>query len=216
MIEKTVSYKTKVYQYLKEGIIQGRYKQGEALNERKLSEDLGVSRTPIREALQMLANDGWIVNEPYRETVVRSFDINFVMDAQKVRRALEILAVEDAVLHMSDEGKKRLKDYYELQEKVVENYDPVTFMEYDRAFHEEIYRSSSNEILLDLVKNLNDLIRYFGIKVLMFPKRSRETIKEHKAILDAVLESDMEKARAAMDHHLTMTEEAICRESNKD
>lgn len=215
MIEKSISYKTKVYNYVKEGIIRGHYQQGEALNERKLSEELGVSRTPIREALQSLATDGWVVNEPYKESVVRTFNVEYVLNAQKVRRALEILAVEDAVLNMTAEQKDRLRFYYEKQEENIRDYDPVVFMEYDRAFHEEIYRSSKNFILQDLLKNLNDIIRYFGIKVLMYPERSQETLYEHKGVLDAILEGNIERAREAMDNHLSRTGEAILLRSDQ-
>ena len=81
MIEKNVSYKYKIYEKIKEDIITGVYSQGEVLNERQLSETLGVSRTPIREALQLLSFDGWVVKEPYKGTVVRTFDIDYVMNA---------------------------------------------------------------------------------------------------------------------------------------
>ena len=84
MIEKNVSYKYKIYEKIKEDIITGVYSQGEVLNERQLSETLGVSRTPIREALQLLSFDGWVVKEPYKGTVVRTFDIDYVMNAQRL------------------------------------------------------------------------------------------------------------------------------------
>ena len=209
MFEKPTSYRAKVYDFLKEGIIRGHYQQGEPLNERKLSVELGVSRTPIREALQMLATDGWVVYQPYRETVVRTFDLDFISSAQKVRRALEILAVEEAIPHLSKQDKQRLQAIYDKQAKVLEDYDPVEFIHCDREFHELLYNASQNAILQDLLGNLNDIIRYFGIKVLLVPERSQETIREHRAILEAVLADDVAAACEAMRYHLTKTGETI-------
>ena len=209
MIEKSLSYKYKVYEKIKEEIITGVYTQGEVLNERKLSETMGVSRTPIREALQMLSTDGWVVNEPYKGTVVRTFDINYVMNAQKVRRVLEILVIEDAVSKISDKNIQELNRILEKQEHWLENYNPKEFMKLDRQFHEKLYYLSKNEILQDLLKNLNDIIRFYGIKVLMVPERNKETLNEHKAILDAIKKRDIEKAKISMDYHLLKTGEAI-------
>lgn len=209
MFEKPTSYRAKVYEFLKEEIIRGEIKQGEALNERKLAEQLGISRTPIREALQMLATDGWVLYEPYRETVVRTFDLNFISDAQKVRRALEILAVEEAVEHLTEDEKKRLQSIYSQQSKVIENYDPVEFINFDRQFHELLYNASHNAILQDLLSNLSDIIRYFGIKVLLVPERSEETLKEHRKVLEAILAGNVEEATEAMKYHLTKTGEAL-------
>ncbi|MDF2519776.1 MAG: transcriptional regulator, GntR family [Clostridia bacterium] len=209
MIEKQLSYKYKVYQKIKEDIITGVYSQGEVLNERKLAETMGISRTPIREALQLLSTDGWVVNEVYKGAVVRTFDINYVMNIQKVRKALEILAVEDAVLNIDSRGIKDLDSIILKQEKCLTNYNPKEFMKLDREFHEKIYSYSQNDVLISLLMNINDIIRYFGIKILMVPERNVYTLAEHQAVLDGMKEKDSVKAKRAMENHMIFTSEAI-------
>lgn len=209
MIEKQLSYKYKVYQKIKEDIITGVYLQGEVLNERKLAEAMGISRTPIREALQLLNRDGWIVDEVYKGAVVRTFDINYVMNVQKVRKALEILAIEDTINNISEQHINKLSNILLKQEQSLTDYNPTAFMKLDREFHEKIYSFSNNDVLLNLLKNINDIIRYFGIKVLLVPERSITTLMEHKAILDAIKKKDIESAKKAMENHMLMTSNAI-------
>ena len=85
----------------------------------------------------------------------------------------------------------------------------MEFIKYDRQFHEVLYNASHNTILQDLLGNLNDIIRYFGIKVLLVPERSQQTIKEHKAIMQAVLDGNVVEATEAMKLHLIKTGETI-------
>lgn len=189
---------------MKTGIISGKYKLGETLNERKLAEDLGISRTPIRDALHELHSEGWVIMEAHKKTHVRDFEISFIVDAQFVRQALEVFAIEDAMHNFNDENKKNLESYYKKQKELLEHYDPTEFMEYDHLFHAEIYNVSRNEILKKQLGNLNDIIRCYcyNINLLITPERSRETVKEHKEILDAVLKNDIERAQSAMKKHL--------------
>ena len=208
MIEKQ-SYKNMVCKQLKEDIITGKYSEGEVLNERKLAEVMGISRTPIREALQILNSEGWILNEPYKGAVIRTFTVEYVMQAHKVRRALEVLAVEDAINNIKPENLTELKDNLEKQANNLKNYDPTEFMALDREFHNVIYSLSKNDILQDLLKNLHDMIRFFGIKVLSYPERSRTTLSEHMAIFEGINEKNVEAAKEAMDYHMLKTREAI-------
>ncbi len=204
MITKPVSYKTKVYEHLKNGIISGTYKLGETLNERKLAEDLGISRTPIRDALHELNTEGWVIMQAHKKTYVREFEISFIVDAQFVRQALEVFAVEDAMHNFTDENKKNLKKYYQKQKELLDNYDATLFMEYDHLFHSEIYNASKNEILKKQLNNLNDIIRCYcyNINLLIVPERSKDTVREHKEIMDAILDNDVERAQLAMKKHL--------------
>ena len=93
---KVKSYKIAAYEEIKEKIISGEFEPGKSLNERTLSEEFGISRTPIREALMKLSYEGWIINEPYKPNVVRNFDLKTILEAQKVRASLELLAIEES------------------------------------------------------------------------------------------------------------------------
>ena len=187
----------------------GVYSQGELLNERKLAEALGISRTPIREALQMLNIDGWVVDEPFKGSVVRTFDLEYVMNVQKVRMALEALAAEDAAANVSSEDIGALEEIIARQEELLQAYDPGIFMKLDRELHEKIYSFSKNDVLLKLLNNLNDIIRFFGIKVLAVPERSVFTLQEHRNIIQAIKDRNLEQAKRAMETHMNMTTNAI-------
>ena len=90
MVQKQLSYKYQVYNELKKGILTGQYPPGSVMNERKLSEEMGISRTPIREGLQMLARDGWLQMETYKGAVVREFDPHYMWELSRIRYALEL------------------------------------------------------------------------------------------------------------------------------
>lgn len=205
MIEKQLSYKFKVYEKIKEDIITGVIPQGEVLNERKLSEELGISRTPIREALQLLNRDGWILIETYKGAVVRTFDMDYVEKVLKVRKSLEILAVEDATNNANESDLEYMNSILDKQERSFIDYNPTDFMKLDRQFHEKIYAMSKNEILINLLGNINDIIRFFGIKALREPERNKSTLKEHRNILNSMVKKDVKSAKQDMEYHMQQT-----------
>ena len=110
MVEKQLGYKYQVYNEIKKGIMTGIYPPGSVMNERKLSEELGISRTPIREGMQILARDGWLQMETYKGTVVREFDPHYMWELTRVRSALELSAIEDAVKNVTEKDLKCLEE----------------------------------------------------------------------------------------------------------
>ena len=149
MVQKQLSYKYQVYNELKKGILTGQYPPGSVMNERKLSEEMGISRTPIREGLQMLARDGWLQMETYKGAVVREFDPHYMWELIRIRYALELSAVEDAVRNMTDEGLRRLRQIQENQREDLLNYNVDEFIRHDREFHSCIYEMSLNRELMN-------------------------------------------------------------------
>lgn len=211
MIEKQMPYKYKVYEIIKKGIIDGTYQAGVELNERTLSETLGVSRTPIREAIQVLERDGWVVLETYKGAVIRSFDHKYLSDLMKVRTALEVSAVEDAAKHITEEYLKEIRRLFEVQRQAVEetNVPVYQFIQMDREFHLAIYKLSENKTLISLLDNLNDMICVAGMRALTSDVRRQETLAEHKEVLNALEEGDPQKAIQAMRYHMEKTTENI-------
>lgn len=207
MIEKQLPYKYKVYEIIKKDIIGGTYKAGDELNERTLSEALGVSRTPIREAIQMLQHDGWVVMETYKGAVIRSFDQKYLYELMRVRTALELCAVEDAVRNISPESLEEIEQAYRRQAEAGGSGQTPTFqfIQLDRAFHQAVYRLSGNKTLIDLLDNLNDMICVAGIRALGSDVRRQETLAEHQAILQAIRQKDPRAAVRAMREHMDQT-----------
>lgn len=205
---KVKSYKIAAYEEIKERIISGEFEPGKSLNERTLSEEFGISRTPIREALMKLSYEGWIINEPYKPNVVRNFDLKTILEAQKVRASLELLAIEESF------NKINIDDIREIELITIDTESAKTQNEFiyaDRRFHEYIYNKSGNEILKATMRNLNDIIRYFGLVSIDNPGRTKETVDEHTKIIDALKMNNKEEAIRSMKNHMIQTEKSIVR-----
>lgn len=208
MIEKLVPYKIKVYNKIKDDIINGVYVPGDVLNERGLADALGISRTPIREALQMLAQDGWVSIESYKKATVREYDIKHMNELQRIRDVLECCAIEDAVDHITELDMKNLEQLQEEQVKALREYKANSFIELDRKFHNYIYRLSGNNELIHLLQNYYDMFLFIGIQAVSnTEERKSNVLKEHEAILEALRERDKEKAKNAMHQHMNVTKE---------
>lgn len=205
MVQKAQPYKYQVYDEIKRGILKGQYMPGDVLTERKLSDEMGISRTPIREAMQMLAHDGWLVMETYKGAVVREFDLEYVLEVLKIRKSLEMLAVEDAVLNVTDRDLEELEEIARCQRDMLNHYDEYDYIEMDRKFHQKIYELSHNRTLQGLLNNFNDIISFFGIRALKQKERKITTMEEHQKILDAVKSRDAGAAVRAMEDHMSKT-----------
>ena len=205
MVQKAQPYKYQVYDEIKRGILKGQYMPGDVLTERKLSDEMGISRTPIREAMQMLAHDGWLVMETYKGAVVREFDLEYVLEVLKIRKSLEMLAVEDAVLNVTDRDLEELEEIARCQRDMLNHYDEYDYIVMDRKFHQKIYELSHNRTLQGLLNNFNDIISFFGIRALKQKERKITTMEEHQKILDAVKSRDAGAAVRAMEDHMSKT-----------
>lgn len=208
MLEKQLPYKHKVYKILKNEILSGHYKPGDVLNERKLSENLGISRTPVREALQMLEQDGWLQIETYKGAVVREFDWRYMQETAHIRSALEVCAIEGAAAQITESDLALLEQIQKEQQKVLENFDLEAFIMQDRRFHTCLYELSGNQQLIRLLENYYDIFRFLGTQAVMNSvERRLTTLQEHQAILDALKCRDTAEAVQAMKAHMRHTEE---------
>lgn len=208
-IDKVVSYKQKVYERLKEDIITGKIHQGEVLNERKLSDTLGISRTPIREALQVLEAEGWVIVEPWKGIYVKKFTNEDMENVLNVRRSLEVLAVESTIHNLKDYDIKRLEAILEEQAGLREKYDADLFISIDRKFHELISELANNSVLTSMLNIISDKVRCLGIKALHTHERYIETLKEHTAILEAIKNREVDVAKKAMEYHMIQTSKTV-------
>lgn len=208
MLEKKLPYKQKVYEIIKKEILNGHYAPGDVLNERRLSEELGISRTPIREALQMLEQDQWLKMEIYKGAVVREFDLKYMQDIGQIRKALETCAIEAAIEHITEEDIEKLEQIQNAQRKMVENFDVVSYIQMDRQFHVHIYDMSRNQELIHLLRNYYDIFRFLGTQAVMNTSERRiTTLAEHQSVLDALKKRDVVEAVKAMRYHMESTEQ---------
>ena len=213
MLEKQLPYKHKVYAAIKKDILQGHYAPGDILNERRLSEELGISRTPVREALQMLEQDGWLKMETYKGAVVREFDPHYMRNLSRIRTALEVCALEEAVSNITEKDLEELARIQDMQKKTLEKFDVESFITWDQQFHSYLYDLSQNQELIHLLRNYYDIFRFLGTQaVLSTEERRHSTLAEHQRILDSLKEGNDAEAVQALKAHMVNTELNILRQ----
>ncbi|MGB9804170.1 GntR family transcriptional regulator [Desulfofundulus sp.] len=197
-----------VFESLREAIIQGRLKPGERLMEIQLAEEMGVSRTPVREAIRKLELEGFVVMVPRKGAYVAGISVKDIVDVFEVRAALEALAAGLAAERITDE------ELEELERALVKTYevssqDLDALVETDTRFHELIYKASRNERLIQIITNLADQIQRFRATSLAQPGRTKHALEEHKQIVEAISERNVELAQILAREHIENAEQSL-------
>lgn len=196
------SLRNKVFKYIKSHIISGAYNPGDTLLESKLAEELGVSRTPIREAIRLLELEGLVEVTTKKGAVVLGISSEDVQDIYAIRQMVESLAARWAAERISDADLKELQKLHELMEFYGQKQNVEEVAELDNQFHRIIYAGSGSRILYLTLRNLHQYVRMARIKSLSFHNRLPQTITEHQAILDALVARDPQAAENALAEHV--------------
>lgn len=191
-----------VFQTLRQAILKGELQPGERLMELKLAEKLGVSRTPIREAIRKLELEGLVVMVPRKGAAVANITEKDTKDVLEVRRTLEMFAVEVACDRITEEQLSRLKEAAKHFEKSKGSMDLLHIAETDMKFHEIIYEATHNERLVQMLNNLRENIYRYRIEYLKNPHYYDSLVREHREIVNAIEMGDKERARACMHAHI--------------
>ncbi len=184
----------KVYRALKTEIIKGSLKPGTKLLEGKIAKQMGVSRTPIREALKKLAAEGFVKMNPNQAVVVSNASVEDVQEVLQIRGVLEGLAARLAIKMISEKEIKELEKYQKQMEYYTKKDDVLAFSEMDAEFHELILNICGNNRLIQIRKNLNDQDHRYRIRSLSVPGRLKCSLKEHKEVVEALKRKDAEQA----------------------
>ena len=153
------SLTAKVFQTLEKAILKGEFLPGEALTEQSLSSQLGVSRTPVREALRQLEREGLVKNVPNKGAEVVGISEKDVDDIYTIRVHIEGLAARWAAEHISEDDIKKLKDTLELQEFYASKGDTDRVKSLDSSFHEAVYKASESNPLRQILSQLHNYIQ---------------------------------------------------------
>jgi DNA-binding GntR family transcriptional regulator len=191
-----------VYQRLRENILRGFYPRGEALTELRISRELGVSRTPIREAFCQLELDGLVTTTPNKGVVVQGFDQQDILDLYDVRCLMESLAAAKAAENMTLAQRQSLQKVYDQEQAIVENDDHDALILSDAEFHDQIFRGSGSKILQNILTPISTYTRQSRIFSLTTEGRSQAVVAEHGQILAAILGRDSARARTSMNEHI--------------
>lgn len=198
-----------VFQTLREAILMGKLQPGERLMELQLAQRLGVSRTPVREAIRKLEIEGLAVMIPRRGAEVAKITEKQLRDVLEVRRALEELAVQLACRRITREGIAQLKQAHLQVKDMVMEHNLAQLVQADVHFHEIIYLAADNERLLQLLNNLRQQMYRYRLEYLKNTDNHELIIKEHQAILDAMDKLDTEAATKAIRQHIDNQENGV-------
>ena len=197
------------YEAIRQSILSGQWEIGELYNEKAIAADLGISRTPVREALLELASQDLILFLPRRGLMVNRFTRRDVDEIFELRKAIEMAAVEKITVTSPPFDLFEIEESLLSQRKAVKQKDYLAFMEADRLFHTSFSELTNNRRLIAILDNIRDMIHVMGAKALALEGRAVEVIKEHQTILEAVKKGRSEEARRAMAYHLDQSKGAV-------
>jgi DNA-binding GntR family transcriptional regulator len=200
--QKTSALSAEVFAVLKERIIRWEYSPAHRFTEEELSEEFGVSRSPIREALQMLVENGLVIKAPYRGYTVRQPDLKEIHDLYDVRQALELFAVEWLAINGMPEAE--WEELHHTWQNILRDLLQSTadFAEYDEAFHEKLAGYTGNQALVHYLHNIDERLHFVRFTDITTPERLRVTCEQHLQILDCVKNGDVRCAREAMQQNI--------------
>ena len=190
-----------VYQILRDEICAGKYAPGSWLQETELTEYLGVSRSPVREALRRLEQER-LIRDSGKGSVVLGITLEDLEDIMDIRLRCEGLAAFYAAKNRTEADAKRLRQLSELQDFYFEKGDYDHLREIDDEFHESIYEISGRTVLMDTLRPLHRKTQRYRRNSYSIPARRQKSINEHKAICDAICDGNAELAEQLVSQHI--------------
>ncbi len=190
----------RAYQQLRSAIQSGQLPPGTRLREVELAETLGLSRTPVREALSRLESEGMVVNEPNRGMMVTQLDASMVSELYVMREVLEATAAALAARHATDVEISLLRDIVERDLAYAD--DPQRLALNNRLFHETLHRCAHNRYLLKTLRSLHESMALLGRTTLSVPGRARDSYAEHSALVEALEKRDPALAEQISRRHI--------------
>lgn len=198
-----------VFKTLREAIITGDLKPGERLMEIKLANDLGVSRTPVREAIRKLELEGLVIMNARKGAEVAPINEKDLREVLEIRKSLESLAVQLACKHCTQDELKKIQGINELILKSVRTGDVETTTKLDVDFHEAIYKSTGNDRLIQMLHQLKEHIFRYRLEYIKEMKNKESIFEEHEKIIAAISEQNVRVARKETEHHIEIQEKYI-------
>ena len=205
-----------VFNTLRQSILTGELKPGERLMEIHLADRLGVSRTPIREAIHKLALEGLVTIVPRRGAEVAQITEKSMNDVLEVRRALDALCVELACERITEEGLQELRVACDNFEQCVRTKDNKKIAQADVALHDVIVQATGNQRLIQLVNNLSEQMYRYRFEYIRDSSQHDTLVEEHRIIYSSILRKDKKTAAAAAMTHIDNQKKAIIRQIRLD
>ena len=198
-----------VFNTLREAILKGELKPGERLMELQLAAKLGVSRTPIREAIRMLEQEGLAVTIPRKGAEVARMTEKDMEDVLEIREALDEHAAKIACTRMTEDQLKQLETIKETFVESTRSHDVKRIAEADVSFHDVIYEATGNPKLVSMLNNLREQIYRYRVEYLKEEKNYPTLIGEHEAIVEALYARNQDEVVRAMHTHIENQASAV-------
>ncbi|WP_223634168.1 GntR family transcriptional regulator [Planococcus sp. 4-30] len=209
-IIKQATLADQAYEYIKKMIITGKLKPGQELPEEKLALELGISRTPLREAMKRLAVDALIELRKPRPAIVAAFTFQDVKEIMELRRLLEIYGLENLSKADQQPVMQVMKKNIKRQFQAVKTQNVVEFMDLDQEFHSFLYQNHGNNRLKEMIKGINSGgSRAFLLLSDTAADSAKKAYGEHLSIIQAIEEGDMGKAKQQLAIHLDNIENRL-------
>lgn len=204
-----------VYETLREAIKAGTLPPGDRLMEIQLAEELGVSRTPVREAIRKLELERFVVMIPRRGTYVANLSLKDINEVFEIRAALDSLAAGLAAERITEEELEELERLLVEIAEHIENKDNEKIVEVDAAFHDILYKASRNERLVGIICNLREQFTRFRSVSINYPGRLQDTLEEHRQLVEAIAQRSSEMAMQKARDHIENAEQTLLLEMNQ-
>lgn len=192
-----------VFNTLREAILRGDLVPGERLMELQLAAKLGVSRTPIREAIRMLEQEGLAITIPRKGAIVAGMTEKDMQDVLEIREALEELSVQVACDKITDEEIAKLQKNMKNFEHSLKSGDLKKMAQADVEFHDVIYQATDNPKLISMLNNLREQMYRYRVEYLKNPQNHEQLLKEHEAIYKGIVEKDKDAVTDMIRKHIS-------------
>ena len=198
-----------VYEELKMQILTGTIVPGTRMMEVELANQIGVSRTPVREAIRKLEKEGLVVIEPRKGAYASQISTKDMVEILEVRQNMEGLAAFFAASRMQPDQLSELKEVAGLYNTAVADGNMEDMIKYDTRFHRIIVESCNNKILVQMIEQLQELVLRFRYIYYDDFRRAEKMPEEHRMILEAIEKGDADSARQAADVHIDRLKEMV-------
>lgn len=215
-IEQPLQLPKLAYEALRDSILSGHLAPGHIVNEMALAKELGISRTPVREALLELSCEGLVEILPRKGIRIKYFTERDVHEVCEIRELIELAVVNGLARKGTGRSPKRLESALEQQREALKNGDMMEFLEADRRFHLSLGGLTDNRRLRKILENLGDLIHVMGKEGLTRQGRVAEVLEEHQNVVDCLKQGKIREATEAMRLHLQKSRNAILQGLKRD
>jgi len=214
---KEINAQGRAYDFIKESILSLSFRALAHLSAENIAASLGISRTPVREALSRLEQDGLVVKGEMNGFYVRPITLKEIIDTYKVREALEVAAGLEALPYIDGSIMKRLEILIEKSATLLDPQKYAEFVSVNRLFHAEIIGATKNSMLEKIMDPIHDRVRLVGATlILKHAPRQQEVYEENKFILEAFKSKDPVMVKFAIENHIKKAKEHIMKLAKDD